>query len=320
MKKLAAVLLALCIVLGAFAVSAEIWVEAGDEEGEGPASAEYYSDDGILAVFSAVKLELPGEFPVRAGEAYEGKDGSMFFAGAVYGDGENGTVDFILLADKGEGPEAETVLSVIYSRDRIALLEMDDGMKLWQNGAGLYLAAVSDNGTLSKEEAAALLNDVFEEYGLTELVFTDYDVAPGSVLDLSGEAVPGGTIVTGVTPASFRGKKIIMVNFFESWCGPCMKEMPALEQLYEDYGEEGFQLLGVFMTPGDDKNIESVIEQFGITFPVLDGSDGSLAMYASPYVPTSVFFDGDGTLLEEETVIGSGSYELFEEKIQQYLG
>lgn len=332
MKKTICLLLCLCFALCAVTAQAVtgVWTETGDEEGEGPAAVEYYCDEGILSVFSTILIDMPASFAVKPGEMYAGRDGSLLYAGAVYGDEENGTFDFVLVTETEEGPEAETVLSVIYSPDRIALLEMDDGMNLWTNEAGYYLAAVGDDGSMPKEEAAALLTGLFKDYRMDELLFTDYDAPEDALLDLRVNvpetpvvptgAIETGTIVTGVTPASFPGSRLVMVNFFESWCGPCMSEMAELERLYETYKDKGFQLLGVFTTPGDTKNIEAVIEEYGLTYPVLDGSDGALYAYMTDYVPTTVLFDGAGNAIENETYIGAADYATWEARILPYLG
>ena len=59
-----------------------------------------------------------------------------------------------------------------------------------------------------------------------------------------------------------------MVNFYASWCGPCMREMPALEEAWKTLEKQGVTLIG--LTDDDSKNIERVREHFGISFPLYE--------------------------------------------------
>ena len=112
------------------------------------------------------------------------------------------------------------------------------------------------------------------------------------------------------------GATVVMVNFWEPWCGPCVGEMPELEQLYENYADQGLLILGVYSTQED---AESVVEQNQITYPIIR-ADENLAQLESDYVPTTVFMDADGNLLSATQVIGSNDYETWETMVKSYLG
>jgi thiol-disulfide isomerase/thioredoxin len=60
----------------------------------------------------------------------------------------------------------------------------------------------------------------------------------------SSAAVPA----TRSTWSDLKGQ-VVLINFWASWCGPCRKEMPILEQLYKQYKSKGFTLLGVNVEP-----------------------------------------------------------------------
>ena len=64
-----------------------------------------------------------------------------------------------------------------------------------------------------------------------------------------------------------RGR-VVMVNFWATWCGPCRQEMPQLNRLYEKYKSSGFVLLGVNVDDDTAKAAE-VAAKLGVTFPVL---------------------------------------------------
>ena len=63
--------------------------------------------------------------------------------------------------------------------------------------------------------------------------------------------------------------KVVMINLWEPWCGPCVNEMPGLEKLYEQYKDKGLVILGVFSSQDMDEDARKVIEDAGITYPIL---------------------------------------------------
>ncbi len=108
------------------------------------------------------------------------------------------------------------------------------------------------------------------------------------------------------TEQSLRGRRIVMLNFFESWCGPCVAELPELQKLHENYADKGLLLLGVYLT---EDGIEQVLAQAGVTYPILHYTE-ELYPYTSQYVPTTVFLSENGELLKQ--TVGSNSYEDWE--------
>lgn len=136
----------------------------------------------------------------------------------------------------------------------------------------------------------------------------------------ASETVSFSTVDINGDPVSiedFRDSKVIMINFWEPWCGPCVGEMPDLEALYEKYSDDGLTILGVFSS-SETEEAEAILESAGTTYPVLR-PDSRLAQLASEYVPTTVFIDGEGRLLSEEPFIGSMDYDSWEEVIQMYM-
>lgn len=119
-----------------------------------------------------------------------------------------------------------------------------------------------------------------------------------------------------VTAADYADAKVILVNFWEPWCGPCVGEMPDLEALYEAYKDRGLVILGVFNDQEEDA--VRLVQDDGITYPILHYT-AELRDYTTMYVPTTVLFRGDGTLLTEEPLIGSREYAEWEEVLLPYL-
>lgn len=121
-----------------------------------------------------------------------------------------------------------------------------------------------------------------------------------------------------VSLSDFQEAKVIMLNFWEPWCGPCVREMGDLEKLYEAYKDSGFVLIGAFTTQGQDADVRSVMSNCGTTYPILRASE-SMYEFMTEYVPTTIFLDGSGRILVEEPVIGAKKYSDWESIITKLL-
>ena len=121
-----------------------------------------------------------------------------------------------------------------------------------------------------------------------------------------------------VSLADFKDASLIMVNFWEPWCGPCVGEMPDLAELYEAYKGEGLVILGVFSTEGQDDDARAILEDCKVTYPILR-CDANLAQFTTDYVPTTFFADAEGNVLSAEPVVGAQSKDDWERLITAYL-
>lgn len=122
----------------------------------------------------------------------------------------------------------------------------------------------------------------------------------------------------GVTLADYSENRLIMVNLWEPWCGPCVNEMPALNELYKNYKDKGFVILGVFADMDYKSDAKTIVKQNSIEYPILINTN-EFSKYATEYVPTTVFFDGQGNLLSEEPYIGGRDYESWKSIIESFL-
>ena len=114
-----------------------------------------------------------------------------------------------------------------------------------------------------------------------------------------------------------RGHKLVMLNFWEPWCPPCVKEMPELEKLYRDYADKGLLILGVYSTEGQETEVDKVLADSGTSYPILRYSK-DFDSFKTGYVPTTLFVDGEGTILSE-LLVGSRDYAGWEELIANTL-
>lgn len=120
-----------------------------------------------------------------------------------------------------------------------------------------------------------------------------------------------------VDESVLRGHRLVMLNFWEPWCPPCVKEMPELERLYEDYRDRGLLILGIYSAEGQEADVDKILSDSGTSYPILRYSkdfDG----FQTGYVPTTVFVDGEGTVLSE-LLVGGRDYAGWEELILSSL-
>lgn len=97
--------------------------------------------------------------------------------------------------------------------------------------------------------------------------------------------------------SDLRGQPV-MVNFWASWCAPCKAEMPAMQEVYDAYADQGFTILAVNTTFQDDRaNADAFAAERGLTFPLLYDLDGAVSsQYQVRSMPSTFFVGADGTI------------------------
>jgi cytochrome c biogenesis protein CcmG/thiol:disulfide interchange protein DsbE len=103
--------------------------------------------------------------------------------------------------------------------------------------------------------------------------------------------------------SDLRGQAVLL-NLWATWCPPCRAEMQTIEEVYNEYNEQGFTVLAVNMTYQDDPlEIMPFVESQGLTYPILFDETGDMARaYQLKSLPSSYFIDRDGMI--NEVVIG----------------
>jgi len=98
-----------------------------------------------------------------------------------------------------------------------------------------------------------------------------------------------------VSLSGLRGSPVV-VNFWASWCYPCVFEMPHLQGIYDDYTADGLKVLAVNIGESE-KAVESFMDKGGYSMPVLMDSGGEVArQYSIISIPTTLFIDKDGVI------------------------
>ncbi|MEP7290518.1 MAG: TlpA disulfide reductase family protein [Chloroflexota bacterium] len=91
--------------------------------------------------------------------------------------------------------------------------------------------------------------------------------------------------------------KIVVINFWASWCGPCRTEAPALESLYQQYKDKDVTFIGI--TYADDpKDSQAFMAQYGMSYPVAEDGKSSVskALYHIQGVPETFVIDKQGNI------------------------
>ncbi len=119
--------------------------------------------------------------------------------------------------------------------------------------------------------------------------------------------------------SNYRGKGPVIVKFFASYCGPCHAEMPALNEIYQEYNEKGLQVLAVNVGNNDnEQDVKALIDDYILEFPVLQDWESSTAMnYLVRAIPTNVFIDKNGVIVDYR--MGLQTKEDYKEIVEKML-
>jgi len=135
--------------------------------------------------------------------------------------------------------------------------------------------------------------------------------------DLNGRSVP---------LSDFRGK-VVLVNFWATWCGPCRFEIPSLIEFQQTYGDRGFVVLGVATDDEGKSVVEPYVrdEQFevagqkvSINYPILLGNDAIADQFGGIIgIPTTFLISREGKIVKQ--VIGLVDHDKLEADIKSLL-
>ncbi|QGH34832.1 thiol-disulfide oxidoreductase ResA [Gracilibacillus salitolerans] len=162
---------------------------------------------------------------------------------------------------------------------------------------GALLFAVVSNLT-AEEEAAVDIKDQAPDFELNRIANNE------------------DTVESSLQLSDLEGKGV-MLNFWATYCEPCEREMPYMEELYPKYKEQGVEIVAVSVD-ATELVIDKFVDQYNLSFPILhDKNSQVLDAYGIRPLPTTYFIDENGVVVER--VLGELSLERLEGYLQQIV-
>ncbi|MDE3166524.1 MAG: TlpA family protein disulfide reductase [Acidobacteriota bacterium] len=109
---------------------------------------------------------------------------------------------------------------------------------------------------------------------------------------LASAGVPAFTPISGTAPDT--AGKVVVVNFWATWCVPCVREIPGFNKLYHDWAPKGVAVLGIGMDEEGAERIKPFLAKHPIDYPVGAGSAELNGKYQLDALPVTLVFDRSG--------------------------
>jgi thiol-disulfide isomerase/thioredoxin len=117
--------------------------------------------------------------------------------------------------------------------------------------------------------------------------------------------------------SDYRGK-VVLLNFWATWCPPCGAEMPDLIKMQREYGSKGLQVIGITYPPQEAAEVRRFIRKLKVNYPIALGTQETKALFAQTEVlPLTVVIDRQGNV--RELIEGILLPQEFEQKIKPLL-
>ncbi len=119
------------------------------------------------------------------------------------------------------------------------------------------------------------------------------------------------------TLAALKGK-VVLVDFWATWCAPCVQAMPDLQKLHDKYGGRGFSVVGVSIDENGARAVEPFLAKRKFTYPILLDQDGSWEKWGVKAIPAMFLVDKNGQIVRQWT--GKADKKEVEKAVAELLG
>jgi len=116
--------------------------------------------------------------------------------------------------------------------------------------------------------------------------------------------------------ADLKGR-VVLLEFWATWCPPCRSEIPTLERLHTQYSGKGLTILAVSLDEGGWDEVKAFAAERKITYTVLRGTEGISTLYKIRLIPAMFLIDKEGNIRKQ--YMGGGSNEDVEQMIKALL-
>ncbi len=112
--------------------------------------------------------------------------------------------------------------------------------------------------------------------------------------------------------------KVVVVNFWATWCGPCKAEIPGMMKVYEKYRNQGLEIVGIALDNGGWNDVNPFVARMNMTYPVVLGDESVTNSYGGvDAIPTTVIVDREGNIAVRH--VGYLTQDEFEKQIRNLL-
>lgn len=190
-----------------------------------------------------------------------------------------------LLAESEPGPQHRRLLTLVVKAAR--LIEDKTMVQTLTASMAKRLKKCNDRELVPLRKALAKLAEPESEQPATELV--------GKPLEIDGATIDG----LDFDWQAYRGR-VVLVDFWATWCGPCVREVPNIKQVYDQYHDQGFEVVGISMDR-DRKALEKFLAEHNIPWVTLfegpDQPNPVAQRYGVHAIPLPILVDREGNVV-----------------------
>lgn len=122
--------------------------------------------------------------------------------------------------------------------------------------------------------------------------------------------------------SDYLGKNVVVLNFWATWCAPCMGELPHMQRLWDTYRDQGLVIISISMDgPESIANVVPTARRLGLTYPVVVDEETRVVGSYNPRkdAPYNVLIGRDGVIAKTKVGYSAGDEAALEAEIQALL-